>query len=182
MTEISDRYRRLAVGFTARVTAVPSDRWSSPSPCEGWTAAEVVAHVAEAAGLFLALVDRQPPPGPSATDDPLGAWEASRDAIQAGLDDPDVAGLEYEGELGRATFEMAIGRFASPDLLVHTWDLSRAAGLDERLDPDEVHQVFEAMKPVDAMLRASGAFGPKLAPPPGADEQTQLLAFLGRAV
>jgi len=132
MSDISDRYRRLAGGFTARVNAVPMDRWSSPSPCEGWTAAEVVAHVAEAATLFLELVDRQPPPGPSASEDPVGAWEASRDAIQAGLDDPEIAGLDYEGELGRATFEMAIDRFASPDLVIHTWDLSRAVGLDGR--------------------------------------------------
>lgn len=182
MTEISDRYRRLAAGFTARVTAVPGDRWSSASPCEGWTTTQVVAHVAEAAGLFLGLVDREAPPGPDASDDPVGAWAASRDAIQAGLDDPVIAALDYEGELGRATFEMAIDRFAIPDLVIHTWDLARAAGLDERLDPDDVHEVFEAMKPADAMLRTSGAFGPRLEPPPGADEQTRLLAFLGRVV
>ncbi len=182
MTVISDRYRRLAAGFTERVMAVPADRWSSPSPCEEWTAADVVAHVAEAAGLFLGMVDRQAPPGPPASDDPLGAWEVSRDAIQAGLDDPAIARLDYEGELGRATFEMAIDRFASTDLVIHTWDLSRAAGLDERLDADEVHQIFEAMRPLDEMLRTSGVFGPKLEPPPDADEQTRLLAFLGRAV
>lgn len=182
MSEISDRYRRRAAGFTERVKAVPADRWSSPSPCEDWTVTDLVAHVAEAAGLFLELVDRQAPPGPSASDDPVGAWEASRDAIQAGLDDPTVAGLEYEGELGPATFEMAIDRFGSPDLVIHTWDLSRAAGLDERLDADDVHQIFEAMKPVNEILRASGMFGPKIEPPPGADEQTRFLAFLGRAV
>lgn len=182
MTEISDRYRRLSAAFTERVMAVPADGWSSPSPCEGWTAAEVVSHVAEAAGLFLELVEREAPPGPPASDDPVGAWEASRQAIQDSLDDPAVAGLEFEGQFGQATFEMAIDRFASPDVMIHTWDLARAAGLDERLDPDDVHEVFEAMRPMDEMLRGSGRFGPKMDPPPGADEQTQLLAFLGRTV
>ena len=66
-------------------------------------------------------------------------------------------------------------------MLIHTWDLARAAGLDERLDPTEVHRVFETMKPMDEKMRAPGAIGPKLEPPPGADEQTQLLAFMGRA-
>jgi hypothetical protein len=33
---------------------------------------------------------------------------------------------------------------------------------------------------MDAMIRQPGIFGPKLDPPPGADEQTQLLYFLGR--
>ncbi|MGI8778449.1 MAG: TIGR03086 family metal-binding protein [Acidimicrobiales bacterium] len=182
MTEIADRYRRLAAGFTERVKAVPADRWSSATPCEGWTATDLVAHVALAAELFLGLVDREAPPGPSATDDPVGAWEASRDAIQAGLDDPSIAGLEYEGELGQATFEMAIDRFGSADLVLHMWDLARATGLDERLDPGEVHRIFEAMEPMDEMLRKTGNFGPKVEPPPGADEQTRLLAFLGRTV
>ena len=34
---------------------------------------------------------------------------------------------------------------------------------------------------MDEMMRGSGAFGPKVEAPPGADEQTRLLAFLGRA-
>jgi len=182
MSEIADRYRRLAAGFTERVKAVPADRWSAVTPCKEWTATDLVAHVAQAAELFLALVDREAPPGPSAAEDPLGAWEASRHAIQAGLDDPAIAKLEYEGQLGQATFEMAIDRFGSPDLVVHTWDLSRATGLDETLDPGEVHRIFEAMEPMDEMLRTSGNFGPKVEPPPGADEQTRLLAFLGRTV
>jgi len=182
MSEISDRYRRLAAGFTERVRAVPPDGWSSPTPCEGWTATDLVAHVAEAAGLFLGLVDREAPEGPPASEDPVGAWEVSRDAIQAGLDDPAIAGLEYEGQLGQATFEMAIDRFGSPDLVLHTWDLCRATGLDEHLDPGEVHRIFEAMEPMDELLRTSGNFGPKVEPPPGADEQTRLLAFLGRTV
>jgi hypothetical protein len=58
--------------------------------------------------------------------------------------------------------------------------LARATGGDERLDPNDVHEAFEASKPMDEMLRTPGVCGPKLDPPPGADEQTQLLAFLGR--
>ena len=59
---------------------------------------------------------------------------------------------------------------------------SRATGGDERLDPDEVHAVFEAMQPMDEMMRVPGVFGPKVEAPPGADEQTRLLAFMGRRV
>ena len=54
-------------------------------------------------------------------------------------------------------------------------------GLDERLDPDDVHEILEAMGPMDEMMRGSGAFGPKVEPPPAADEQTRMLAFIGRA-
>jgi hypothetical protein len=69
-------------------------------------------------------------------------------------------------------------------VLIHTWDLARAAGLDERLDPDEVHRqvaALEALSPeVDEAMRSSGHYGPRVAVAPHADEQTRLLAFMGR--
>ena len=180
MSEIAERHRTLAAGFTARVEAVPDDRWSNPSPCPEWTVRDVVGHVAGNCGRFLGMVGKELPPGPSVEDDPLGAWTSARDALQAALDDPAVATLEYEGAFGRSTLEKSVDGFQTIDLVVHGWDLARATGGDERIDPDAVHEVFGRVRPMDDMLRSPGAMGPKLEPPPGADEQTQLLAFLGR--
>lgn len=177
---MADRYRHLAAGFTARVEAVPDDRWASPSPCEEWTARDVVRHVVDSPGHFFGLVGLPVPSGPSVDDDPRAAWAAARDAVQAALDDPAVASLEFEGRMGRQTFEQAVGRFICADLVVHAWDLARAAGLDERLDPEAVHRVFEGMKKMEDMMRASGAFGEAVEVADDADEQTRLLAFLGR--
>jgi len=42
--------------------------------------------------------------------------------------------------------------------------------------------VSSKKKPAGETLRASGAFGPAIEPPDGADTQTKLLCFLGRAV
>ena len=64
-------------------------------------------------------------------------------------------------------------------MLVHTWDLARATGQDETLDADEVHRMFVAMQPADEMIRGEH-FGPKVPVPEDADEQTKLLAFVGR--
>jgi hypothetical protein len=66
------------------------------------------------------------------------------------------------------------------DLLVHTWDLARAVGADDHLHEDSVHHAYEALKPMDAMIRQPNVFGPELEPPPGADLQTEFLYFLGR--
>ncbi|MFP5319015.1 MAG: TIGR03086 family metal-binding protein [Acidimicrobiia bacterium] len=180
MSQIADRHRRLAAGFTARVEAVPPDRWESPSPCPGWTARNLVEHVAGNCGTFLGMVGKELPPGPDPADDPLGAWTSARDALQAALDDPAVATLEYEGAFGRSTLERAVDGFQSLDLIVHGWDLARATGGDERIDPGDVHHLFERVKPLDEVMRQPGAIGAKLEAPEGADEQTQLLAFLGR--
>lgn len=184
MTEIADRYRRRAAGFTTRVEAVPEEHWARPSPCDEWTARDVVRHVVNTSRMFLGFIGHEPPPWPAVDDDPAGAWAAARDAIQAALDDPAVARLEYDGQLGRAVFEQSVDRFLSADALIHTWDLARAVGLDDRLDADDVHTSLEAMAALEdtvgELMRKSGAFGPKLDPPADADEQTRLLAFLGR--
>jgi uncharacterized protein (TIGR03086 family) len=66
------------------------------------------------------------------------------------------------------------------DLHVHTWDLARATGGDERLSPEVAAIVLERLKPNDEALRKSGSFGPKVEPPPDADAQVELLCFLGR--
>jgi hypothetical protein len=66
------------------------------------------------------------------------------------------------------------------DVLVHTWDLARTIGADESLDEDTVRRAYEALKPMDAMIRQPYVFGPKLEPPMGADVQTEFLYFLGR--
>jgi uncharacterized protein (TIGR03086 family) len=65
-------------------------------------------------------------------------------------------------------------------VLIHTWDLARATGVDETLDATEVHQMLVMSEPYDEMLRASGQYGPRVAVPDDADEQTRLIAFMGR--
>jgi len=182
MSEISERHRDLAAKFTKRVDAVPDNRWESSSPCEGWTARDVVAHMVGNCATFLGLIGRDLPPGPAVEDDPRGAWANGRDAIQAALDDPATATTEYEGFMGKSTFEQGVGQFVFIDLIVHSWDLGRAAGVDDQLDPADVHWAFEMIEPMDAMLRSPGVCGPKLEAPPGADEQTRFLGFMGRAV
>jgi uncharacterized protein (TIGR03086 family) len=177
---IADRYRRRARLFTDTVAAVAPDRWSSPSPCEDWNARQVLAHVVESQGMFERLVGREPVTVPPVEDDPLGAWETARDQVQADLDDPGAAGVEFDGYFGRTTFAEAVDRFLSFDLVVHRWDLARAAGLPDEIPPDDVAAVQAAAEAMGDALRSPGAAGPPLDPPPGADAQTRLLAFLGR--
>jgi len=65
---------------------------------------------------------------------------------------------------------------------VHSWDVARATGQDETLDPAGVSYAFAMLLPNDDAIRGAGSFGPKLDPPTGADEQTRFLCFLGRSV
>ena len=47
MSEISERYRKVAAAFTQRAEAVPDDAWDNPAPCEGWVARDIVGHLVE---------------------------------------------------------------------------------------------------------------------------------------
>jgi uncharacterized protein (TIGR03086 family) len=181
MSEISERYRKVASQFTQRVRAVPASAWDNPSPCEGWVARDIVRHVVDwMPGFFQSNADLELEKGPSVDEDPAGAWQALSDSLQAALDSPQVASREFEMRGQRHTIEDAIATFCIGDILVHTWDLARAAGLDESLDPIEVHRMVEAMEPMDDLLRSSGHYGARVQVPSNADEQTRLIAFTGR--
>lgn len=180
MTETAERYASVAEAFTERIAKVPADAWDNPAPCEGWVARDVIRHVVETSAFFLGRTDAGVPAGPSVDEDPAGAWAAARDAVLAGLNDPAVAGTEYDTPMGKFTFEKTVGMFGVGDILVHTWDLARATGLDEALDAGEVHRLLTQMEPMDEMMRKGDAFGPKVEVPADADEQTRLIAFTGR--
>jgi uncharacterized protein (TIGR03086 family) len=180
MTEISARYRNVADRFTQRARSVPDAAWDNPAPCEGWVARDVVRHMVEWMPMLLTNAGLEPPKGPPVDDDPVGAWEALDVALQGALDDPETAARELDMGPGRFTVEDAIATFGLPDVLVHTWDLARATGLDESLDADEVHNLLVGMAPMDEVLRTSGHFGPRVAVPDDADEVTKLIAFTGR--
>jgi uncharacterized protein (TIGR03086 family) len=175
------RYRRVAQGFTQRADGVQANGWDRPSPCEGWLARDVVQHLTEWVPAFFSDAGGPPLPAPSAHSDPAGAWRALDTAIHGLLDDPaQAASLIDHPRVGRHRFDDAIGQFVLADVLIHTWDLARATGQDETLDPSTVHEVLVGMMPLDEVLRSSGQFGPRVDVPAGADEQTRLIAFTGR--
>jgi uncharacterized protein (TIGR03086 family) len=74
----------------------------------------------------------------------------------------------------------AIDMIYTSDVFLHRWDLARATGQDETLDPDTCAAMLEGMLPMDEVLRQSGQYGPRVDVPDDADVQTKLLAFIGR--
>ncbi len=183
--DLADRTRRVAVDLTRRVEAVPDDAWDHDAPCEGWAARDVVDHlVGWMAPFFLEGWGGEAPPMPSATTDPVGAWRTLRDALLAALDAPATDSARRATPMGEVTLAEAWASAGLPDLLVHTWDPTRATGLDEGLDPEEVRrlaQMVDGMDPAtDEAMRASGHYGPRVEVPDDAHAQARVLAFMGR--
>jgi uncharacterized protein (TIGR03086 family) len=145
-------------------------------------ASDIVRHLVDWVPPFLADgTGVSLPVGPSVDTDPIGAWLSMSDGIQSMLDDPGRAALTFDHPMvGRHRVDEAVMSFVLTDVLIHTWDLARASGLDEALDPAEVARMLDAIHDVDAMLRESGHYGPKIEVATDADAQTRLIAFLGR--
>jgi len=169
------------------VHAVAEGQWTAPTPNTGWDVRALVNHLVNEAlwappllaGATIAEVgDRFD--GDVLAGDPRRAWD---DAAAAAA----VAAAAAEGSLER-TVHLSFGDFPGEfyvsqlitDLVIHAWDLSRAIGADEALDPELVEWVHHFLAPEVDAWRAAGAFGPAVAPPPGADLQTALLGLTGR--
>ena len=177
-----ENHRRHAAAFTARVEGVPDGGWDRPAPVAGWVARDVVRHLVEwFPGFLHAGTGIRLPDGPSVDDDPVQAWTARCAAVQALLDDPDTGELVLSNpHIGDVPLDEAVDRFYTSDVFLHTWDLARATGQDETLDPETCRRLYEGMLPMDEILRASGQYGPRVPVPDDADPQTKLLGFIGR--
>lgn len=82
--------------------------------------------------------------------------------------------------VGEMPLPVAVDQFYTTDVFLHTWDVARATGQDERLDADFCAELLAGMLPIEDLMRSSGQYGPAVPVPEGADGQTQLLGFIGR--
>lgn len=175
-------YDRIANRFDDLLDHCPATSWSSPSPCPGWTARDVAAHVIGNHRRALAGLAGLGYAAPAADEDIHRAWREAADGVRSALRDPDRAIRPMAEEFGSITFAEFIRRMACADTLIHEWDFARATGQDETLDAGGVAVAIEILMPEDEQIRMPGAFGGKIEAAVDADPQTRLLNFLGRTV
>src|ERR1700739_53647 len=104
MSDIAERYERVTAQFTERVRAVPEDAWENPSPCEGWTARDVVGHLTQWIPAFFGGQGVAFPPVPSVEDDPVGAWETVQATIAEALAVPAIARAPFATPFSAQSF------------------------------------------------------------------------------
>jgi uncharacterized protein (TIGR03086 family) len=181
MSEITERYERVTGRFTDVVRAVPAGAWDNPSPCAGWTARDVVGHLTQWVPGFFGTQGVDFPPVPSVADDPVGAWETVQATIGMALADPAMAAKPVETPFSTQTLAETVDMIVTGDVFTHTWDLARATGQDDTLDPEQLQRMIAGMGSIpEEVFRADGMFGPAIDVPSDADEQTRFLAYVGR--
>lgn len=184
MADVKTWLRRAAERFGDNLRAIGEDQWDEPTPNQDWDVRELTAHVVDEqhwAPPLLAgkTVDEASEDIPADTlgDDPKAAWE---EAAQAGLAAAESVDLDQTVHLSFGDFpaeEYLMQLFA--DHLIHSWDLARATGQDERLDPELVQACAAWFADREEIYRAAEAIGPAV-PVDSDDPQDQLLGRFGR--
>lgn len=187
IADVAARYRRRADAFEATVRAVGDGDWSRPSPCAEWDARDVVRHIVDMHLVMLRPYDRRPAPGPGVDEDPLAAFRAARAEVAAIVEDPELAARLTESPAGRMPGATMIDGVVSSDLVLHRWDLARATGQDDTMDPDELERMWPGLLEIPDVMRIPGAFGPGVTVfgpvvevPADAPLQDRALGLLGR--
>jgi uncharacterized protein (TIGR03086 family) len=154
-----------------------------PTPCEKWDVRAVANHLVGIIWMFT-LVNQGQPVG-EGDGDLLGADPA---AALAAAGEANLASWRAPGAFdGDRTYPF--GAFPAPaaalvnleEVVVHTWDLSKATGQDPAIDPAVAELVYGFCRsiPLDD-YRAHGAFGPAVPVPAAAPVTDRLVALLGR--
>jgi uncharacterized protein (TIGR03086 family) len=177
---LAERHQQVGGLFTDHVRG--TSLWDAPSPVPGWAARDIVRHLTQWLPAFLSAgAAVELPRGPSPDDDPVAAWQIHCTAVQALLDDPATADRVLTNpHIGELALDRAIDQFYTTDVFMHTWDLARATGQDDQLDPDFCAQLLAGMESMEDVIRTSGQYGPRFHVPAGAGPQTRLLGFIGR--
>nr|WP_245821087.1 maleylpyruvate isomerase family mycothiol-dependent enzyme [Geodermatophilus pulveris] len=160
---------------------MPAGRWTSPSPCAGWSAADVVGHPIGTQREFLGSHGGDLGGAPDVAADPAAAWRAHAARVATALSDDTVPARPFDGFSGPTTVGAALVQSHVREVLVHRWDVARAVRADDRLTDEELDRVAAGGDGSRPALHMGGICRPAVDPPADAHRQTRVLARLGRS-
>ena len=174
--------------FAAIAALVTPDDLTLPTPCGEWNVAQLIEHVVGGnlmAASLLAGSSRDEAvailSGVDLGDDPHVPLRDSLRAQAQAFADPAALDLVVHHPAMDMPGSQLLG-FRVGDLLVHSWDLARAIGADETLDPEVVAVVAQNIEPMRPFIGQVGMFGdgPSGDLPVDTDAQMALLDLMGR--
>lgn len=174
--------------FDRRLRAVRPGQWSVDTSCDGWTVQALVTHVVGGNRMAVALLAGASADAAGAVpgrdqlgDDPVAEFGQSADDLAASFRAPGALDGIVHHRVGDIPATQLLN-FRATDYTLHAWDLAHAIGVDEDLDHDLVHELWETMAPLAPVIAQSGQFGSGPSGDVSADAplQTRLLDLSGR--
>lgn len=160
--------------FGTRLRLVRAEHWMLATPCDEWDVRALVNHVVGGATRYTMLLHGATVDEVVATvaldhlgGDPVGSFEQRAQEVAHAFGEPGALSRTVHhpaGDIsGRELLGLRVTEFA-----VHAWDLSRAIGADEQIDPALVHEMVERLPVAGTPLED------------GASQQARLLHLTGR--
>ena len=181
----SAAFRQASDGFVERAQQINGEHWLAATPCVEWNVRTLVNHIAGEylwvpvmlAGKTVADVGERLD-GDLLGNEPVQTLMNAQRAALAAVEADNALDMTVHlsfGDVPAADYVMQM----IIDSTIHSWDLARAIGADEVLDPELVELVYVELQKSAEDWRSGGAFGPKR---DAVDDSTQarLIALTGR--
>jgi uncharacterized protein (TIGR03086 family) len=171
--ELVDLYAGASEWTAANARAATADL-EAPTPCEDWEVRTLLNHLVQTQRYFVGSARGEevaPPTGepPEVGEDPATAFSEARREVLDTFGRDEV--LERTGPLLGIAFA---------DVLVHGWDLARAAGVDDTMPAGLAEAAYQAIHGKFTDEQREGTFGPEVTVDDDASAQDKLLAYTGR--
>lgn len=172
-------YRAATDRAIAVVSAVRPDQLGGATPCTEWTVQQLIDHLVSGTEYLLSAAEQREATQPA--DATAADFRSGVADVLKALDVPDTMEQTCISPLG---FEWPVGQAVAGtfmDVLIHTWDLARATGQDEKLDQALVNACTAMFLPdMPERGRTAGIVGPAVEVGDDASAQDRLLAAMGR--
>lgn len=172
--------------FDRIVRKVRPDQWAAPTPCTDWTVHDLANHLVNEqrwapellAGATVEEVGNRFH-GDLLSADPVTAWASASAAARAAWTKPGALDRRVHVSWGMID-AVDYGWQMTTDLAVHSWDLATAIGEPIGLSTELWSTLLERVEPEVDHWQGANVFGPPVPVSADADEQTRLVALLGR--
>lgn len=167
---------------------VTDDQLTCPTPCEGWTAGDLLDHIMGLTVAFRTAAEKGPEAAPAGPGNPSMAkldpqWH-TRLPVQLGelvAAWREPAAWTGETAAGGVVLPAEImGIVALNELVVHGWDLAVATGQPYDADDQTVETVYRLVSQQASSDGTPGLFGPSITLPADAPLFDRLLGLTGR--
>jgi uncharacterized protein (TIGR03086 family) len=187
--DLVELHGRCGRRFAALVAGVGPGQWHDGTPCSEWDVRTLVHHLLSeqrwVPPLFEGLTIEEV--GDRFEGDLMGDNASAWPGLLASAIEEAHAAVARPGALER-TVHLSFGDVPgqeyviqlTADLAIHAWDLARATGQDQALDPDAVTLLLPWTEANADLVAGSGVFGSRIDAGPDAPDDVRLLGLLGR--
>lgn len=192
---IIDRYLLASGGFERKLRTVRSAQLEGTTPCTEWNVRQLVNHMTRGNLNYICLAEG----GTSAEflrlrdvdalgTDPVGAYARSVQACAEAFTRPGVLSQALDYPLGCVSGRQALA-VRTTDSAIHTWDLARALGADDKIDTglvawidDHLQEIYSGLAETPTAAHTTHRFfaAPEAVIAPDASRQDRLLHRVGR--